>query len=77
MFSRRRALDSRPRLISRTLTQTVTRYRSTWDGPVVDGETTTRHESAGSSGGDISRFAASALLVVGAAVALVYAQLVL
>lgn len=47
MFSRcRTAADRTVRLTHRTFTKTVTRYRSTWDGPVPEGRTTTtRRES--------------------------------
>ncbi len=135
MFSRRRAaVDGTVRTTHRTFIKTMTRYRSTWDGPVPEGRTTTttRHESAdplspadadhiirmledpqsevvveGASGEDearqhlaamlrgradvaptsdqssasskreLSRSTARALIAAGAAVAFVYAQLVL
>lgn len=46
MFSRRRVpVGGKVKLIRRTSTTTVTQYRSTWDGPAAEGQTTTRHES--------------------------------
>ena len=48
ILSRRRPpVDGTMRFTRRIFTNTVTRYRSTWAGPVAEGTTTARHETAG------------------------------